>query len=579
MEQIWQRLQADGSIAEADCHLARHLLALDDAAPAALGPLIALASAQIRIGNVCLPLRGDAVAAAGLAPEIEAVRQASIIGEPDDPTAPLILDGDRLYLARYHAWERQVIDSIRQRLEASLPEVDFDVLRKDLGAMFPSDAGTDWQRVAATVAVLQRFAIVSGGPGTGKTWTLARILKLLRHQPGGEGMRIGLAAPTGKAAARMTEAIRQADPALADDLDEARTLHRLLGMRPGRVQPRFGPARPLPLDLLIVDEVSMVDLPMMARLLMALPVTSRLILLGDRHQLASVEAGQVMGDLCGDGGGAYSAGLAKRVAELSGDELPVADAALPPIADHIVVLRQSRRFDATRGIGALARAVNDGDAEAALAVLQSDDDTVALQPVGRALDRRIREQVVPLFREIGQMDDPAEALALLGKLRVLCAVREGPQGMAQINATVQRALGIDHRGLYPGQPVMVTVNDYQQQLFNGDTGIVLPDEKGRLRVWFADDAGGVRAILPTRLPSHETVYAMTIHKSQGSEFDEVMIVLPDKDNPVVTRELLYTAITRARENVTVCATGQALETAIGRSTNRVSGLYPALWHP
>ncbi len=578
MSDIWRILESRESIAAADRHLATHLLALDEHAPPMLGPLVALASAQIRAGNVCLPLVDNPLLEPlGLEADPRAIAGSQLVGAPGDRDKPLILDGDRLYLARYHVWERRIVEAIQRLLAAAPPEVDRDRLRRGLADAFPGDERPDWQRVAAAMAVLRRFCIISGGPGTGKTWTLARILGLLRDQPGGKDLRIALAAPTGKAAARMSEAIAEAG---VTGLEEARTLHRLIGMRPGRVQPRYRADHPLPVDLLVIDEVSMVDLPMMARTLAALPESARLILLGDRFQLGSVEAGQVMADLCGEGGGAYGETLATAVEDVGAGPLPRADVPQPPMADHLVVLRRSRRFDPERGIGRLARAVNEGDAEGLLTAF--DDPAVEQrEATPPRLAELLRERVVPRFRALTALDDPIAALAMLARCRVLCALREGPQGMHRINAIVEAALGVESRGLYHGQPVMVTVNDYRQQLFNGDIGLVLRhgDAGGeeRLRVFFPDGRGGVRAVLPSRLPPHETVYAMTIHKSQGSEFDEVILVLPEQESPVVTRELLYTGITRARKRLVLCAGENALRDAVARRTRRVSGIQRALW--
>ncbi len=567
-------------LSDADRHLARYLLELEDGEPSQASALLtALTSAQIREGNVCLPLRDNPMLAElGVLVDLDALAMSGIVGRPGESGKPLILDDDRLYLARYHVWERQVIDAIQRLLAAAPPVVDVAALQRGLEEQFGVDPGLSWQRVAAALAVTQRFTIISGGPGTGKTWTLARILSLLQQQPGGAELRVALAAPTGKAAARMSESIANADSALAERLGAAQTLHRLLGMRPGRVQPRHHADNPLPVDLLIVDEVSMVDLPMMARLLAALPAEARLILLGDRFQLASVEAGQVMADLCGDAGECYSDAVADRVASLSGDALPRSDKPQPPMADHLVVLRDSRRFDPDKGIGRLASAVNRGDAEAALDALRGDATEIALADTDAGTLRRLlRSQVVPLFTEIRKLSDPAQALQQLEAVRVLCAVREGPLGVHQVNASIENDLGIDGHGLYHGQPVMVVVNDYGQQLFNGDIGLVLRDAQGRLRVHFNDGQGGIRTILPSRLPSHETVYAMTIHKSQGSEFEQVILVLPDEASPVVTRELLYTGITRARKKITLCASPASVEQAIQRRVRRISGLYQALW--
>ena len=568
-------------ISVADLHLARHLASLDDSAPEQLALLVALASARIRDGNVCLRLQDDPLLERlGITIDLAGLAASPLVGGPaEGGGTPLVLDGARFYLARYHAWERQVIDGVQRLLAAPPPAVDLALLQQGLARAFPDLPGeVNWQRVAAALALTRRFALVSGGPGTGKTWTVARILELLLEQPGGDGLRIALAAPTGKAAGRLTESIGAANPLLPERVGKARTLHRLLGMRPGRIDPAHGPDRPLPLDLLIVDEVSMVDLPMMARLLAALPGEARLVLLGDRHQLASVEAGQVMADLCGDGAGGYGAETARMLEELTGERLPVSPRPLPPIADHLVILRRSRRFDPERGVGRLAAAVNRGDAAEALQVLRGTDASVQVMPADPATLRGlVRERVVPLFRSIRDAASPAEALARLNEARVLCAVRDGPQGVRRLNALIEGALGETRRDLYHGQPVMVTVNDYRLRLFNGDIGLVLRDRDGELRVWFAADESGVRSVLPGRLPPHETVYAMTIHKSQGSEFDQVILVLPGQESPLVTRELLYTGITRARRGVTLCATEAALEQAVTHRVQRVGGLYPALW--
>ena len=572
-------------IATADLHLARHLLALEAHPPPHLDLLVALTSAQVRAGNVCLPLDGEGpLRELGVRIDPQALTGSSLVGVPGDAGAtPLVCAGRRLYLARYHAWEQQVIEALERLLRGDPPTVDRARLEAGLEALFPPTPGrTDWQRVAAALAVTQRLCVISGGPGTGKTYTVGRILRLLLDQAAPGSLRIALAAPTGKAAARLSDSIRALgarDPQWPARVPEAQTLHRLIGRRQGRVRSRHGPHNPLPVDLLIVDEVSMVDLPLMARLLAALPPQARLILLGDRHQLASVEAGQVMADLCGGGGRAYRPALAADLEALTGAPLPVSTQALPAMADHVVTLTRSRRFDARKGIGRLARAVNSGDLEAVLEALRSGDEQLDT----RANDRRslhalLEEGVLPLCARIREAPSPEEALRRLDERRVLCAVREGPQGVTELNRAIERRLGVADEGpLYHGRPVMVTVNDYEQQLFNGDIGLVFRDAHGRPRVFFPTDAGHARAIPPSRLPPHETVYAMTIHKSQGSEFGEVILVLPERETPVVTRELLYTGITRARERLILCAGEGVLAQALRRRVRRVSGLRDALW--
>ena len=565
----------------ADRHLARYVASLDDSVPEGLELLVALASAQVREGSVCLPLQDNPLLEElGVRVEPSELAASPLVGSPGQSAGkPLVLDGGRFYLARYHAWEQQVIAAVRRLLAAPPPAFDEKLLRKGLDSGFPRhEEGVDWQRVAAALALTRRFTVISGGPGTGKTWTVARILELLLEQPWAAGMRIVLAAPTGKAAGRLTESIGAANPALLEHTGKAQTLHRLLGMRPGRIDAAYGRDRPLPLDLLIVDEVSMVDLPMMARLLAALPEQAQLMLLGDRFQLASVEAGQVMADLCGDGEGSYSPETAVLLERLTGEPVPVSPGTLPPMADHLVILERSRRFDPERGIGRLAAAVKQGDGEATFDVLQAGEDPVVWMPADTAsLQALLQERVIPLFRAIREASSPQEALERLGELRVLCAVRDGPQGVRLLNGLIERALGETRRDLYHGQPVMVTVNDYRQRLFNGDIGLVFREEGGALRVWFPDGERGVRSLLPGRLPPHESIYAMTIHKSQGSEFDEVILVLPEQESPLVTRELLYTGITRARSRVTLCASPSAIEKSVRQRVRRVGGLYQVLW--
>ena len=573
MSDLLQRAQALELIDTADRQLALHLGRLASDTPPWLSLLIALTSARVRQGHVCLDLERDPDLAR-LAPAIDhrALARHPLLA----PQGPLVLAGRRLYLARYHAWEEQILQALRRRLAGPRPAVDEERLRADLTRLFPQDSPLDWQRVAATLAVLQPFLVISGGPGTGKTWTAARILELLRRQPGGEGLRLALAAPTGKAAARLADAIAQA----GGDTPQALTLHRLLGMRPGRVQPRHHAADPLPLDLLLVDELSMVDLPMMARLLAALPPQARLILLGDHHQLASVEAGQVMADLCGPGVGGYRPALARRIQALSGDRLPLAEGDPPPMADHLVILRRSRRFDDQRGIGRLAAAVNRGDSEGALAALAQGDDALAWHSADpRTVQSLLQRHLLPLSRRLARTHDPRQALDTLGHLRLLCALREGPQGVNHLNALVERALGVEGQRFYPGRPVMITVNAPQLGLYNGDLGVILEQADGTLRAWFPDPQEGARALAPSRLPRHETVHAMTIHKAQGSEFDRVILLLPDRDTPLVTRELLYTGITRARHQLHLCADQARLRQAIGRRVERASGLRDGLWAP
>ena len=583
---------------------------------AALALAAALVSRTTGEGHVCLDLCaaagrapfGDSVP--GLrAPELrewrEALGASGVVGASGEST-PLVLDGrDRLYLARYWRFEHDLAAALRERASGWAAGVDRARLAADLRRLFPARAEgqVDGQAVAAALAVLRRLTVISGGPGTGKTRTVAAILALAAGQAAGRPPRVALAAPTGKAAARLAESVRRAKQDLplsqaerAALPEEATTLHRLLGARPGRPGFRHDAGSPLHLDLLVVDEASMVDLPLLARTVAALPGEARLVLLGDRDQLASVEAGAVLGDVCGRGGHpGYSPELAQTLAEVLGvgaGQVPSSAAPGRPVADALIFLRRSYRFGPESGIGALAARVNAGDTAGVLALLSAVRAQDGREPPGlrhRTVGEgeraaQVERLVVPRLRGVLEAPGPAEALATLGSFRVLCALREGPWGVGAFNELVERALrraGLvpRDREAYRGRPVMVTRNDYATGLFNGDVGVFWPDTAagGALRVFFPAPGGGLRALLPARLPAHETVYAMTVHKSQGSEFDEVLLVLPERVSPVLTRELLYTAVTRARAGVEIWGPEATVAAAVGARVERASGLRDALW--
>jgi exodeoxyribonuclease V alpha subunit len=610
MRYLLQKAVNLGALRAVDLQLARRLEALAGGDAPELLLAAALVSHRVGEGDVCLDLAGGAElplfrtqGLAGVprppsAPDwVRALRGCAVVGRPGE-SAPLILDDhDRLYLGRYWHFERTLADALSAWTGTWAVEVDRDRLGQGLRRLFPAGGEIDWQRVAAAVAVLRPLCLISGGPGTGKTRTVAAILALLAEQREGAGLRIALAAPTGKAAARLSESIRGAkaqlalpEPIAARIPEASLTLHRLLGFRPGRANPRQGPDDPLHLDVLVVDEASMVDLPLMSRLLAALPAAARLILLGDKDQLASVEAGMVLGDVCGRGRSpGYSPELCTAVAEVAGDRLEPAVLPVPAIADHIVSLRKSWRFGADSGIGALARAVNLGRTDKGLAILADQAyPEVSLQPPSRdVIADLIAQGILPAYRAVLAAPDPGAALAALSRISVLCALRSGPQGVGRLNLRIEQALeaaGLIRREgeIYTGRPVMLTANDHALRLYNGDVGLILcergaePQSGGALRAFFAT-AEGIRRVLPSRLPPHETAYAMTVHKSQGSEFDEVVLVLPEAESRVLTRELLYTGITRARKRVRLLSREERLREAIARPVVRSTGLYDALW--
>ena len=473
-------------------------------------------------------------------------------------------------------------------------------LKRDSTGSFPvtGGGGADWQQVAAVAALRKRFCVISGGPGTGKTSTVVKIIALLLEQAKGAHLRIALAAPTGKSAARLGESVRLLKEKL-DCTEEIRglipdgvsTIHRLLGPTGGSVRFRYSNDNPLPFDAVIVDEASMVALPLMAKLATALRHDARLILLGDRDQLASVEAGAVLGDICGAGRKEpFSAEFAEFLAVMAGGgQIPVepSGSSLPPLSDSLVILKKNYRFGDMSGIGEVGRAVNNGAGENALELLRGGcrtDVTWHDVPKPNGLKKSLAEMVITGYSKYLAAETPAEALQLFDTYRVLCALRQGPYGVEGVNALVEGILA--EKGLidmnsrwYRGRPVMITVNDYNLKLFNGDVGIVFPDSEtgGNPRVYFPTPDGGVRKISPVRLPAHETVYAMTIHKSQGSEFERVLLLLPAHDSEVMTRELIYTGITRAKNAVEIWGDEKVFVTAVARKIERKSGLKDALW--
>jgi exodeoxyribonuclease V alpha subunit len=595
-------LRRAGALGDLDLHFAR-LIARVGGGDGPVALAAALVSQWTGRGHICLDLAsatdighaavGEVVEAPAIDAWVETLRNSPAVGRPGD-FAPLVLDeAGRLYLYRYWAYEREVAVAIQRRLMDDPSEVDLARLRAGLDRLFPpsTDGAVDWQRMAAATAVLKRFAVITGGPGTGKTTTVVRILALLLEQTASRPARIALAAPTGKAAARMQDAIRRTrealpvEAAVRDSLPaEASTIHRLLGARPGSVDVKYDRDTPLPVDVLVVDEASMVDLALMAKLIQALPPEARLILVGDRDQLASVEAGAVLGDICGDAPG-FSSAFRRRLVQVTGAD-PGGEGDGPPIRDAVVLLQQSYRFGEQSGIGQVARMVKRGEGRRAFEVLTSGDaPDVAWRTIKTPRD--LRQALVPAtmgFREAALAENPGDALAALDQFRVLCAHRSGPWGMETVNTFIEERLAADRllvpRGVwYRGRPILVTSNDYHLRLFNGDVGIVWPDPDagGPLRVYIRGTDGALRRFAPARLPAHETAYAATVHKSQGSEVERVLLILPGEMSPVLTRELIYTAITRARSRVEICGAYDVFEAAVGRRLTRSSGLRDALW--
>lgn len=545
---------------------------------------------------------------------------------------PLVLDPGngittpRLYLARYYFYEQGVYQHIRQRLTPAMSHKELAAsLKQPLQQLFPRSASgdvIDWQNIAAASACSMPFAVITGGPGTGKTTTVTKLLSaLLSLNP---SMHIALAAPTGKAAARMTESIRGAKIrenqhgengasglAHADLIpDDSFTLHRLLGWTPRGY--RYNRDHPLPYDCVVVDEASMIDLPMMHHLMSALSADARLILLGDRDQLASVEAGSVLADLC-DSGNEHGPSLefAQLMQQLTGQDISGFVETLAGgqgIQNAVAQLRVSHRFHANSGIGRLAAAVNQGNYHDALAAFDKFSD-IDLHWHDTSVDNKTSKPTDfwKIATAKGYQDycktvakgDPKQIIQAFSQFQVLVATRQGPFGIEEINRQIELLLRpqLDKKHqyggvMYPGRAVMISRNDYDLGLFNGDIGILVevpkevskevPNEGSResgreLKAAFMDSDGEVRLLLPSRLPEHETAFAMTVHKSQGSEFDQVFMILPATWQSVITRELIYTGITRAKSHFRLLTSMHSWQAGLSARVERASGLRDKLW--
>ncbi len=464
-----------------------------------------------------------------------------------------------------------------------------------LDSMIPTEVCLNWQKVAAALASTQPFSVISGGPGTGKTTTVTRLLAMLIElgDQAGKVPDIRLVAPTGKASARLTESIGGALASLhcSDSIrqlipTQAGTIHRLLGVIPGRPEFRHHSKNQLHLDILVVDEASMIDLTLMRKLMDALPDHARVILLGDRDQLASVDAGSVLGDICTAAEGGYSKSQTVLLEQLTGFHLNQWQGAQElPIKNRFCLLRKSYRFDARSGIGTLAAAVNAGDLHTVKTTIDSGFQDIQRHQLTDAYYTQMiasaAQGYMSYLEAIREKLDERTIIRRFNNFRLLCAVREGKYGVEGLNKEIRSQLVQRHylpsEGLwYTGRPVLITQNAHGLNLYNGDIGIALPDNDGKLKVVFELPDGSIKHLLPSRLPEHQTVFAMTIHKSQGSEFNHTMMVLPEKMVPVLTRELVYTGITRAKKQLNIYCNNQVLNQAIKKRTVRFSGLIERL---
>jgi exodeoxyribonuclease V alpha subunit len=508
--------------------------------------LICRISMGLAAGDSCLPISTL---------EEDLLQGSGLVGAGAEP---LRIFRNRLYLQRFFEYEKSLAEKVG-RLAAAATRLQRDELLLDSLFGKGAEGETDWQRVAAERALEQNLLIISGGPGTGKTTTVVKILALLQSASGQE-LRIAITAPTGKAAMRLQESISSSVHSLsfaasvADTIPtRASTLHRLLGVK--RFSPffRHNAANPLSYDVVVVDEASMVDLALMSKLVDALRPGSRLLLLGDKNQLASVESGTVLGDMC------------------------------TVLVNNRVELQKSYRFD--EGIKSFAEAITGGDSSDAWDILTRDEpvNVSTLEEDAAEYGGEIYARYMMAVVRARSLEDYQELFPLFHSFTILCALRNGPAGVSGINTRVERYLtgkGWDCFGSvwYPGRPVMVTRNDYGLDLYNGDMGLCLPDPEQPeiMKVWFEREDGNLQGILPGRISNCETVYALTIHKSQGTEVGEVLVVLPGQESALVTRELLYTAVTRATERVKVKSSRSVFSLAVAGKIKRFSGLVERL---
>lgn len=572
-------------------------------APTGVLGLLRHSASQVSIatssGHACIEL-GRLAATPG---DVDTLRRAlvasCVVGNARAPGAlPLVLDdGDRLYLNRYFDYEQRIAARVMHAMRAA-PEASAREPLSELLATLFADAPTDrvdWQKLAVCLAVQNRFTVISGGPGTGKTTTVVNLLAcLVALEP---DCRIALAAPTGKAAARMQDALRQRASHLPESIRarlpaESFTIHRLLGVTPGRAF-MHDAAHPLPYDVVVIDEASMLDLALAAKLFEAVPASARIVLLGDKDQLAAVESGAVFSELSADP--RLSATCIARLASLTGIAreciTPPAVSVETPLRDCAVWLTENFRFGSDSGIGRIAANINRGEAAQAIEWLRSGDASVTwIDDAGWTLDARAIDAVTKgydayLDRLAAGADDRAAVFDAFDRYRILCAQRETPRGVHAINEVLDRRCrerladrwpAAAHSPWYAGRPVLIGHNDYVLKVYNGDVGIALPDDAGNLLVYFRETNGTLRGIAPMRLPQHETAFATTVHKAQGSEFDAVALLLPAKPSALLTRELVYTAVTRARRHVTIVTGEHVLEHAICTATMRHSGLHARL---
>jgi len=511
----------------------------------------------------------------------------------EDRKLPLVLDDEgRIYLYRYFNYELQLANALVARFPNSpLQPLNLESINF-LDARFSENAKrlsgrTDWQKIGVTLALVNPLTVISGGPGTGKTTIVTTLIATLAMND--PPPRIALVAPTGKAAARMEDAIRKQMSTLSPELRErlpsrASTIHMLLGARPDSSEFRHKSDNPLPYDIIVVDEASMIDLSLAARLFTALPHGAQIVLLGDKDQLSAVEAGAVFAELARHTSVSHAiVDQMVREEDRSFASVQSSGSNNRGLPDCVVWLKENYRFSSESPIGKLAALVVSSNVKQLADWLHDQKDgPIKWETIADGLPAKVVEELVRGFEpyvEAIKQSDPCKALNAYDNFCVLCPIRRGKRGVAGINDVLTQHLRLKLSGeisnssyWYHGRPIMVTENDYGLGIFNGDIGIALVGKDGNLEVWFTARDGGARSFSPSSLPTHQTAFAITVHKAQGSEFENVALILPEHDSPVLTRELIYTAVTRAKQRLSIYGRLEVLRTAVCRPTLRRSGL-------
>ncbi len=606
-------LKNTGCFSDIDIHLARFLSAAGGESSPLFYLIVMMLSSRLSSGDVCLSLDDienkslayffgddgtgsfDKITIPSKREILSSLKKSRTVGEVES-YLPLILEEEsKLYFQKYHSFENSLARHIKGLAGSKVSAADMSDLKGTFLRLFPLLAGeTDWQSAAAYSALSRGITVISGGPGTGKTSTVVKILALIAESgiKSGKETIISLAAPTGKAAARLREAVNTAiaDLPVSDEVkrvipSETFTIHRLLGSIRNSHEFRHNNSNPLPHDVVVVDECSMGDMALMCRLVQSVKPGAQLILLGDKDQLSSVEGGAVFGDLCGDVEGVYTQDFIDQGRKIFGINFPDAsetDYQAGVMNDALIVLKKSYRFSGRSGIGLLAELIKKGDADGALEILNDKG-----YPDVKFAGGTSTKQISSIYSEaassiVSEMNCSTEEkiLSLISRYSILTATRRGNYGAEGMNLMAESVLfnlGViePESRFYTGRPVMISRNDYSLSLFNGDIGIT--SGKDSVEVVFPGSDDEQRIVHPSRLPEHETAFAMTIHKSQGSEFDNILVVMPGKWNMVMTRELLYTAVTRARRGVVIAAGSEIVREMILTPTRRMSGLKQKLW--